>query len=107
VLIVAEYVINKEYIAQNICENRDKPKMNCKGKCHLKKQLAEDESGKKGNSQSQQEKQDVNLFCQYFNLRVPLLVVPVLKQKFLSANEFFILNYIKNIFHPPSGSFSF
>ncbi len=34
-----EYQINKKYIAENLCENRNKPEMHCNGKCHLKKQI--------------------------------------------------------------------
>lgn len=37
--IVAYYQINKQYIARNLCENRNKPQMKCCGKCYLKKQL--------------------------------------------------------------------
>ena len=33
------YQINKAYIAQNLCENRNKPQKNCCGKCYLRKQL--------------------------------------------------------------------
>jgi len=39
VLPYVEYEVNKEYIEKNLCENRDKPWMNCHGKCHLKKQI--------------------------------------------------------------------
>jgi hypothetical protein len=44
------YKINYNYIANVLCENKDKPEMNCNGKCHLKKELkktAEEESQKK------------------------------------------------------------
>lgn len=34
-----EYEINKKYIIENLCQNQDKPWMNCQGKCHLKKQI--------------------------------------------------------------------
>ena len=34
-------MINKEYIAENLCENKDKPILKCDGKCHLAKQLKE------------------------------------------------------------------
>lgn len=37
--VMGMYQLNKSYIAKNLCENRDKPKMGCNGKCHLKKQL--------------------------------------------------------------------
>jgi hypothetical protein len=39
VLIIAEFKANQNFIAKNLCENRDKPKMNCCGHCYLKKQL--------------------------------------------------------------------
>lgn len=39
--VMLEFFLNQDYIAQNLCENRDKPKMHCNGKCHLTKQLKE------------------------------------------------------------------
>ncbi len=35
------YEFNKDYITQELCENKDKPKLKCEGKCHLAKQLTE------------------------------------------------------------------
>ena len=37
--VIGYYELNKNYIAQNLCENRDKPQMKCCGKCYLRKQL--------------------------------------------------------------------
>jgi len=37
--IIGYYQINKDYIAKNLCENKNKPQMKCCGKCYLKKQL--------------------------------------------------------------------
>ncbi len=34
-----EYAHNKEYIANNLCQNKAKPELKCEGKCHLSKQL--------------------------------------------------------------------
>ena len=33
----AGFKLNKKYIARVLCENRAKPKLNCMGKCYLKK----------------------------------------------------------------------
>jgi|GEM_PF-287384 len=38
-LIYAYYVLNKTYIAQNICENKTTPSLKCDGKCHLRKMM--------------------------------------------------------------------
>jgi len=36
---VIDYMVNKDYIAKNLCINKNKPKSCCKGKCHMIKQL--------------------------------------------------------------------
>ncbi|CAM3356099.1 hypothetical protein FLLO111716_05970 [Flavobacterium longum] len=40
VLPVAEYVINYDYISTKLCVNKEKPKLQCNGKCQLMKKLA-------------------------------------------------------------------
>lgn len=37
--VIGYYELNKDYIAKNLCENRNKPEMKCCGKCYLRKQL--------------------------------------------------------------------
>ncbi len=36
-----EYQVNHSYIIANLCENVDKPELQCNGACHLKKQIKE------------------------------------------------------------------
>jgi hypothetical protein len=43
-MVQLDYLINKDYIAKNLCENRNKPQMKCCGKCHLNKQLNKTEN---------------------------------------------------------------
>ncbi len=43
---LAEYVVNYDYIVENLCENKDKPQLNCDGKCYLAKQLAKESKGR-------------------------------------------------------------
>lgn len=38
---IANYYLQKDYIAQNLCANRDKPQLACDGKCHLRTMLRE------------------------------------------------------------------
>ncbi|MBP8793398.1 MAG: hypothetical protein KBE41_04485 [Lutibacter sp.] len=38
---IIEYYANYEYIATVLCENKDKPYLECNGKCYLQKQLKE------------------------------------------------------------------
>ncbi|KAB5491471.1 hypothetical protein [Flagellimonas sp.] len=39
-----EYAFNYDYISTVLCVNKEKPKLNCDGKCYLAKMLAESET---------------------------------------------------------------
>ncbi|AXG75191.1 hypothetical protein DVK85_00910 [Flavobacterium arcticum] len=40
VLPVFDYIVNYDYIANELCENKAEPELKCNGKCHLMKELA-------------------------------------------------------------------
>jgi hypothetical protein len=43
VILVANFYINRSYIAAKLCENRYRPMMKCNGKCILAKKLKQQE----------------------------------------------------------------
>ena len=49
-IIHAAFKYNQDYIIKALCVNRDKPKLQCHGKCYLKKQLEQDQN--QNNSES-------------------------------------------------------
>lgn len=47
---LVEYTLNKAYIAQTLCENKNKPELQCEGKCHLAKEITKaNDAGEKEN----------------------------------------------------------
>lgn len=103
---LVDYALNKEYISKNLCENRNKPKMNCNGKCHLMKQLKKatadvpsDGNTTKGNSGQEENVVYVNSIFS-FNAEVSTSQ---------TATNFYLntfsnklpSSYLKDIFHPP------
>ena len=38
------YIFQQDYITKTFCVNTDKPELNCNGKCHLTKQLSNQEN---------------------------------------------------------------
>jgi hypothetical protein len=98
--IVANYEMNKDYISKNLCENRNKPKMHCNGKCHLRKQLAAQE--KKENtplSQNLKIKFEVQFCSETLALKFPQIVEDT-KNNF-SYLFLFPTTSPNSIFHPP------
>lgn len=47
VCIVAYYHVNKEYITQKLCINKNNPSAHCNGHCYLGKQLKKAEEGER------------------------------------------------------------
>lgn len=103
---VIDYVVNYHYISTVLCENKDKPKLNCCGKCHLKKELAKVSEGEKPIQSNKKDnfKQEVeNLYFQDINSLIKL-------QNILSKNTFTndsysnLYCYLKSSseFHPPT-----
>ena len=46
---LAMYIVNYDYIANVLCENKDIPEMKCNGKCYLSKMIARDREQNKEN----------------------------------------------------------
>lgn len=46
---IAEYIVNYDYIVNTLCENKDRPQLQCNGKCYLSKQLAKEAEQKDKN----------------------------------------------------------
>ena len=63
--IIVSYQLNKEYIARELCVNRDKPAKCCEGKCYLNTQLAhaEEQEEKSPTSQRSIETLPFWVFC--------------------------------------------
>lgn len=100
ILIYADYLINKKYIASVLCENREMPEMKCDGKCYLRKQLQEHHEEKETPVSSEEEKKEISIFTES--------VVSVNGFEFTLAEGYFewyssILSekHVHSVFHPP------
>ena len=79
-----DYVINKTEIIDKFCENKDKPELQCNGKCHLKKEIA-----KKVKSNNEKNTKDSNNKTNHFKFQ-------------LKYNNVHIGLALMDIFHVPS-----
>jgi hypothetical protein len=97
--VYAGFEFNKNYIAAVLCENRDKPVMECKGKCYLSKKLKQ-EAEKEKKQQGESKKTHLQeLFFTEINVH---LFLSVMVKKTLSGELPFALpQHAKIIFHPP------
>ncbi len=101
---VVEYVVNYEYISEVLCENKDKPKMHCNGKCHLMKELAKaSENEKPISSDKKNASQELDvLFLEEINTFkiISICFIENYKRNSYYSNLYFHLNSA-SVFHPP------
>jgi hypothetical protein len=102
VVIVAEYYANKDYIAKNLCENRDKPMMHCNGKCCLKKKLAKEAGNQAPSPRNQKSEQAVNLFCSDTKFEIQSFNTANVPNRYFSHNDLRTFSFHSSVFHPPS-----
>ena len=102
VIILANYFVNKEFIANNLCENKAKPKMNCAGKCHLKKQLKKETKKEQSSPfKNLKEKNTVQLCSDLTTFAFPKYDLgKVLNPKHVLLK---LSSIAFSIFHPPQG----
>jgi hypothetical protein len=102
---LVDYALNKEYIAKNLCENRNKPKLNCNGKCHLMKQLkkAGTDAPTDGNATKGSSNQEENCFhvTSLFVFNAEILISNSTNFYIRTFKSKLPSNYLKDIFHPP------
>lgn len=98
--VFAGFELNRNYIAEKLCINKNRPELNCHGKCFLMKKLAEAEKKQQAERSTQQK----NLFQE-------IATVNHTRFKFNTCllaeiNTPYISNYqlIREfpIFHPPA-----
>ena len=103
-LVVAEYKMNRDFIARNLCINKARPKMHCNGKCQMMKKLAEEEKQNSSNNtnNSSKEKLPEVLFCD----EITKPTIPSLTYTCSTYGEerpvFKLHSPIVSIFHPPA-----
>ncbi|WP_235985730.1 hypothetical protein [Mucilaginibacter segetis] len=61
--IYAGFELNKKYIAENLCVNRDKPWLHCNGKCYFMKKIKQAEDNKNAQERQNQKNLFQEAFC--------------------------------------------
>lgn len=66
--VLINFQVNKEYIVENLCENRDKPECCCEGSCQLAKELkkveeAEGQTPADADKTKKEESENIALYC--------------------------------------------
>ena len=62
--VLLNFYMNRDYIAEFLCIERDQPESTCNGSCHLEEQLEETNEPAESHSPREQLRFEANLYCQ-------------------------------------------
>ncbi|MDQ2179245.1 hypothetical protein [Marinifilum sp. D714] len=99
IIIILHYKFNQDFFAE-ICENKDKPEMECNGKCHLKKQLKQQEENESEKKKINIEKENLNFISSCFDLIPEPKISDAITDENLLHFQL-IKKHVSDIFHPP------
>ena len=98
-LVFLGFEANQNYIAKELCENKDKPEMHCDGKCYLMKKLKQAEEKEKNQSRAAQKVHfQEALITHKTNFNFLPQLIKVIKPVEL---PFALPRHSAAIFHPP------
>ncbi|HEY0246222.1 MAG TPA: hypothetical protein VGC01_11710 [Mucilaginibacter sp.] len=102
-MVYAGFELNKNYIAANLCENRDKPWLHCNGKCYFMKKIKQaEENDKKQTAKDNLTRLEVSFFQEPYDLS--FLQPANLNNVQASCPAYsyqYSSQYINSIFRPP------
>jgi len=99
-LIVAEYQLNKEYIAKNLCVNKSRPKMHCNGRCHMMKKMKQEEKQDQDNPERRAENK-FEIICTAFHTEAITPTRSFSVIQYPVFQESICTDYTPSFFHPP------
>jgi hypothetical protein len=99
-IVFLGYQLNKEYIAKNLCENRNRPEMKCDGKCYLCKRLKKENKKDQDNPERRAEnKLEIVIDQQVYDM--PPLAHSIAQARYPHYYEAICDCYTAACFHPP------
>ncbi len=102
-IIVSDYLANKKFISERLCENRSRPQLHCNGKCYLKKKIARESGEQNGERRNRAAEDVVVLFFEKheFEIYYDSDVAPA-SSIFRNRDVLLTIDVARSVFRPPS-----
>jgi len=104
---VAEYIVNYDYIVTNLCENKNRPQLQCDGKCYLAKMFAKKSRNDHNNPFAEGQLLEIPLilYADYnSDLNAIEWALHLSKDPINTADRLHSLLFVFEIIHPPEAA---
>jgi hypothetical protein len=112
-IVVLNWKINQDRITEKYCENKNRPEMECDGKCYLAKQLRkldveeQNERSKNQLPEQQLKSAEIPFIAPKYPIEsIVFAVFPAVKKHaFVEPHGMYRFTFITENFHPPASRF--
>jgi hypothetical protein len=100
---IATFELNQKYIAEKLCENKDKPWMNCNGRCYLMNKVKQAEENERKQASKDLRTNLHITWCINFSAPVQKSSInTAVPKRFRNDYSYaYLSQYITSIFRPP------
>lgn len=103
IMIISAFYINRDYIAQYLCENRDAPQLHCQGTCVLMKKMKKAREDERKNTENKIKESHVFVVAPVAVLAFPSYQNnAVEKANFDMRKSHYTFDHVHLILRPPS-----
>ncbi len=95
--VMADFYLHRDIIEQELCENKDKPQLECRGNCALKKELE-----KENKTEVPQQLQESKTFLKAERLTIHPFSRPYENTYGMAVNDNRIFKNHTTVFRPPT-----
>jgi len=96
------FYLNQDYISQNLCKNRFKPEVMCKGKCVLNNSLAQNHQQDEDKKPIPQQEEHSIFILPSIEISLKLHAFLIFKKDLIAyRSTFYAFKYLQEVFHPP------
>lgn len=101
--VFAGFELNKNYIVNNLCKNRNKPYLHCNGKCYFMKKIKQaKENEKKQEGKDSLNRLEISFFQEPFQFITIAPIIPeIVKSNFTYYKYSYSSSYLATFFRPP------
>jgi hypothetical protein len=102
-VVTAAFYINQSYIAQNLCENRDKPQLQCNGHCQLSKKLKDEQRKEQENPERKAENKSEIFYPAHESANNMAAAFRVVDRNYILPISIGMpVDQAQSVFHPPA-----
>lgn len=95
-----EYMLNQDYIAEFLCINKDKPKLQCNGKCYLVKEIEKQQESESNSLRISLENYPIG-FVRIFKIKPFHSFIVSKNNETISTLKLYHFEYNYRAFQPP------